>query len=165
MSATALPFQVPHTLQVTAFGTPSPQGSKRHVGHGILVDDNSDTLRSWREDVRRAALEAMEATPGWERDYPAVTGHFMFALARPLHHYVSANPQRELRSNAPRVHTSRPDLDKLLRSTWDALTSAGVYHDDNRFSEVWATKVYLPHPLSGDLDRPGVRIILAGTAR
>ena len=38
-------------LVVVVYGVPAPQGSKRHVGHGILVE-SSKKLRPWRDAVR-----------------------------------------------------------------------------------------------------------------
>lgn len=38
-------------------GRPAPQGSKRHVGHGIMVESSRD-LGPWRERVALAANPA-----------------------------------------------------------------------------------------------------------
>ena len=45
-----------------------------------------------------------------------------------------------------------PDLDKLIRSTGDALKTAGVYTDDSRVVGITAVKVYA--------DTPGADIIV-----
>lgn len=161
------PQLAPHHLVVVAYGHPAPQGSKRLV-RGRIIDANQESLHVWREDVKLAAIRAMELTPSWERDYPAVVGHFQFTLPRPAYHHVARDPLRELRENAPRLHTVSPDLDKLLRSTWDALVAAGVLADDNRLAEAWAAKLYpaqLGRAVAGELDRPGVRIVLSGMHR
>ena len=50
-----------------------------------------------------------------------------------------------------------PDLSKLIRSTEDALTDAGVWTDDARVVEVVARKVY-PYEGVWSLHAPGVRI-------
>jgi crossover junction endodeoxyribonuclease RusA len=98
--------------------------------------------------------------PTWDRDAPAFLGAFTFTFKRPLHHYVSGDPSRELRDRAPRLHVGRPDLDKILRSTWDALTASGVIYDDARISQTFATKVYVDPLGYQDLDRPGCKIAL-----
>lgn len=171
MTAPPTSPQVAHRLSIVAYGLPAPQGSKRFVGRGILIDDNPVALRTWREDVKHAALEAMAGTPGWFRDYRAVVGHFAFTLPRPAAHYLPAAPRLkrpagQLREDAPTVHASRPDLDKLLRSTWDALTTAGAYVDDARLCQVHALKHYTSsEPEALALDRPGVRIVLVGIGR
>lgn len=148
-----------HSLYITAYGQPMAQGSK-HVVRGILLDNNKDRLHDWREDVKQAALRAADDTPAWDRDAAAVLGGFAFTFNRPRHHYVAGDPSRELKDRAPRLHTTRPDLDKLLRSTWDALTSSGVIRDDCRIAQTFATKVYVDPLGYQDLDRPGVKITL-----
>jgi Holliday junction resolvase RusA-like endonuclease len=154
-----------HRLSVVIYGTPAPQGSKRHVGHGIMVDHNAASLHTWREDVKLAALRAMEETPGWERDYPAIAAHIAFTLSRPQSHYRTGKFAHLLRDNAPNLHGTRPDLDKLLRSTWDALTAAGAYRDDCRIAQVYAVKTYPAHTGNPTaLDKPGARIVLSGVA-
>jgi crossover junction endodeoxyribonuclease RusA len=158
----------PHMLVVIAYGTPAPQGSKRHVGNGVMIESNAAMLRTWREDVKHAAFDAMKVTPGWDRSYPAVVGHFTFTMPRPRSHYRTGKSSDQLRPDAPHLHTRRPDLDKLLRSTWDALTTAGVYSDDSRVAQLWAAKTFThtneQAPFPGALDRPGVRIVLTGVA-
>lgn len=37
-----------------ALGAPAPQGSKRHVGRGVLIESSSK-VRPWRETVKAAA--------------------------------------------------------------------------------------------------------------
>jgi crossover junction endodeoxyribonuclease RusA len=148
------------------YGTPAPQGSKKHVGNGVLIESNQHELNTWREDVKLAALRALEETPGWRRDYPAIAAHITFTLARPKSHYRTGKSTAGLlRAGAPALHSTRPDLDKLLRSTGDALTAAGVYSDDARIAQLYAVKTY---PVSvgnpGALDRPGARIVLTGVS-
>jgi Holliday junction resolvase RusA-like endonuclease len=164
MTTAAMPVGSPHRLDVVAYGLPAPQGSKRHVGRGILIDHNPDALGTWREDVKLAALRAVALNPGWDRTYPALVGHFTFTMPRPRHHFRTGRFANELRGDAPHLHSTRPDLDKLLRSTWDALTSAGAYADDCRLAQVYAIKVYTGGG-PGALDRPGVSLSLAGVAR
>ena len=47
-------------LTIVAYGQPAPQGSKRHVGKGVMVE-SSKKLRPWRQDVK-AAAEAARAS-------------------------------------------------------------------------------------------------------
>lgn len=156
------------TLVVVAYGLPAPQGSKRYVGRGISVE-SSKQLPLWREDVKQAALKALEENPLWDRTFSTITAHMVFTFARPRHHYRTGKWSHTLRDGAPVLHHVKPDLDKLIRSTGDALAAAGVFADDCRLARVDATKVYAPlipgWSPSGALDRPGVRILLAGGAR
>lgn len=149
-------------LTITVYGLPAPQGSKRHVGRGIMVE-SSKHLAPWREDVKQAALRALDEHPDWDREAKQVAAHMVFTLPRPRSHYRTGKFAHLLRDGAPLLHGTKPDLDKLLRSTGDALTAAGVYADDSRLAQVYAVKTY---PVSvgnpGALDRPGARITLTG---
>jgi crossover junction endodeoxyribonuclease RusA len=132
-----------------------------------MIESNQKHLDTWREDVKLAAVRALEDHPGWERDYAAVTAHVTFTLPRPKAHYRTGKHADELRPDAPTLHASKPDLDKLLRSTGDALTAAGVYRDDSRLAQVFAVKVYTANGggVPGALDVPGAKIVLTGTTR
>lgn len=140
------PATIPHRLVVTVYGTPAPQGSKTRNRYGAIYDDNAATLHTWREDVKLAALRALEETASWERDYKAVVGQFVFYLPRPRSHYRTGKNAELLRDNAPTYCPTKPDLDKLLRSTWDALTAAGVYTDDSRVVSANSIKLYADGP-------------------
>lgn len=155
----------PHQLVFDVYGTPAPQGSKRHVGRGIMVESNAEKLRTWREDVKLAALAALEANPEWTREYRTVVAWIAFTMPRPKLHYRTGRFAHLLRDSAPHLHGTKPDLDKLLRSTGDALTAAGVYADDCRIAQVFAVKGYPVlngHGTEGLLDRPGAHIELTG---
>lgn len=118
-------------------GTPAPQGSKRGFvvnGRAVLVE-SSKRVRPWREDVRQAAITAMADRPPLEGP---VRLSIVFSLAKP----------KSVKRDLPHV---RPDLDKILRSTTDALTSAGVWRDDSQVVAVVASKIY---------GEPGAHIIV-----
>ena len=122
-------------LRIDVLGFPAPQGSKRHVGRGILVE-SSTKVGPWREAVVAAASNQGAANS--QLDGP-VTVDVSFYFPRPKGH-LRANG--ELRATAPYVHTTTPDLDKVVRSTLDALTQAAVITDDARVQELSARKLY-----------------------
>ena len=106
-------------LNLFVAGNPAPQGSKRHVGGGVLVD-SCKRLPDWRKDVRAACLDA-DGQPK-TRFEGAVLLHLEFVLPRP----------KSLPKTKPTPpHTKKPDLDKLTRAIGDAMTSAGVFRDDS----------------------------------
>jgi len=153
-----------NTLSITVYGTPAPQGSKRHVGRGVMVE-SSKKVKPWREDVRQAALVALAESPEWDPGAAQLVAHMTFTLPRPRSHFRTGKNAHLLRDGAPRLlHSTKPDLDKLLRSTFDALGSAGVYVDDSRLAQVFAVKVYASADptarVAGGLSAPGVTIIL-----
>ena len=55
------------------------------------------------------------------------------------------------------VVTTAPDVDKLVRSTMDALTKAGLYDDDRRVARLTASKTYAGGLAS--LAEPGCLIV------
>jgi crossover junction endodeoxyribonuclease RusA len=125
-------------------GIPVPQGSKRHVGNGIMVEQGGQRLKSWREAVRYDTIEAlagMEPYPKGE----SVALEIKFLFSRPKNHYRSGKNAHLLRPTAPlQFHAQKPDIDKLLRSTLDGLKAGGAYADDCQAAIVQATKEWAP---------------------
>lgn len=120
-------------LQIHVVGIPAPQGSKRHVGNGVMVESSSKRLKPWRQDVKQAALDALELAQlagAWPGPLTDCDIDVTFLMPRPRSHYRTGRYAHLLRPDAPTRHTSRPDGDKLMRSTLDALKVAGVYQDD-----------------------------------
>ena len=115
------------SITFRVIGTPAPQGSKRHVGRGILVE-SSKKVRPWRQDVAAAALEARA---GADPIAGPVYASIIFYLPRPK----SAPKSREFPDR-------KPDLDKLERSTYDALVVAGIIRDDAQIVQSHNMKVY-----------------------
>jgi Holliday junction resolvase RusA-like endonuclease len=122
-------------LVITVYGTPAPQGSKRHVGNGVMVE-SSAAVKPWREAVKAAALETSTRTLSG-----AVEVWACFYLKRPKYHYGTGRNALYVK---PRYLDARPDakpdLDKLLRSTLDALSDAGIWRDDSQVVRIEAGK-------------------------
>ncbi len=116
-----------HALTVFIPGTPAPQGSKRHVGGGVMIE-SSKAVKPWRQDVRAALLDSSGQPVA--RFEGAVSVRADFVMPRP-----ASTPKR---STPPAI--KRPDLDKLIRAVLDAVGSAGVWRDDSQVVEVQATK-------------------------
>jgi len=119
--------------------SPAPQGSKRHVGGGRMVE-SSAKVKPWREAVRSEAIAtglAISAEP--------IYLHLLFRFRRPKGHW---NAKGELKPSAPKTVVTRPDLDKLCRSTLDALTGT-LFHDDAQVAFLVASKEYC---LTGELE-------------
>jgi Holliday junction resolvase RusA-like endonuclease len=131
-------------ISLTVYGRPAPQGSKRHVGNGRMIE-MSKHVGNWRDDVRAAALVALTGKPSEPLDGPLVV-RMIFTIARP------AAAKKRL---AP--HTM-PDLSKLARATEDALTSAGLWADDARVVEYTRLAKVYPGADREALDRPGAYI-------
>jgi crossover junction endodeoxyribonuclease RusA len=99
-------------------GKPVPQGSKRHVGNGILIE-SAKGLKDWRSSIAFMATNG----PYIERPTP-VSVHVVFVMPRP-----KSTPKQ----TPPAV--KRPDVDKLARGVLDALSSVS-YDDDSQVTSL-----------------------------
>ncbi|WP_280441059.1 RusA family crossover junction endodeoxyribonuclease [Nocardia brasiliensis] len=120
-------------------GSPAPQGSKRHVGRGILIE-SSKAVGPWRERIALAAHRH-----GWPLRAGAVAITLEFVMPRP--------------KSTPKTYTppaiKRPDADKLERAVLDALTGI-AFVDDSQ-----VTTCYRRKRLAEIGETPGVRISIA----
>lgn len=125
---------------------PAPQGSKRYVGNGVMVE-SSKNVKPWRYLVQQAAVAT---------NHPTITGpvslSIVFLFPRPKSHYT---PKGILRPSAPTYHCVRPDGSKILRSTEDALVDSGLVQDDARIALASFTKRY-----ASDTEHPGAIITI-----
>ena len=131
-------------------GLPIAKGSLRHVGNGRLVE-SAKGLPDWRRAIADAAwtyrLQQEPYTgPLW------VETHFY--LPRPQSHYRGNDRTRDLKANAPKYPSRKPDIDKLARAVLDAITDAGLWHDDAQVSWLRAAKDYADDRI------PGVRVLI-----
>lgn len=132
-------------------GTPAPQGSKRHVGNGRMIESSPD-VKGWRDLIRAEAqrVHTGDALAG------AVDVGLRFWMPRPAYHYGTG---RNAGRNAGRIkpqfvdveHTVKPDLDKLVRAVLDAITEErrygritrrGVIRDDSQVVRLDPAKNY-----------------------
>ena len=139
-------------IELVAYGLPAPQGSKRFVGtskagRGMLIE-SSRKVRPWRMDVK-AAAETARAGLESALDGPLVVS-MVFTLPKP----VSAPKRR--RSWPDR----QPDVSKLVRSTEDAITDAGLWVDDARVVEYSRVAKVFPGEDQAALESPGVRVTI-----
>jgi crossover junction endodeoxyribonuclease RusA len=111
-----------YVLRVTG-AEPAPQGSKRHVGNGRMIEA-SKKVGPWRAAVAVAVSESLMPTI----DTP-VDVEVMFFLPR------GRTVTRELPSTPP-------DIDKLCRSTLDGLVQGGALADDSLVVNLDAKKRY-----------------------
>lgn len=119
-------------------GKPAPQGSKKHVGRGILVEASKE-LGPWRERVALAACDQTEKIIA-KPDEVGVT--LRFILPRPA---SAPKTKRALASK-------RPDLDKLVRAILDAITNV-IVEDDSQVVCIGAFK-----RIADPGEQPGVQV-------
>ena len=122
------------TVFFQVVGVPAPQGSKSAFvrgGRAVIVDGTSKVGRqkhlNWRDAVTSEAV-AMAAF-GNHFDGP-VSVHIEFFLPLP-----ASDRHRTL-------HSTKPDIDKLVRSVLDSLTNSALIRDDSQVSALHVTKQY-----------------------
>jgi crossover junction endodeoxyribonuclease RusA len=124
-------FMEPLSLEFTVFGIAAPQGSSRAFipkgwKRAIITADNKKT-KPWRQEIAGAAIAAMgDKTPAGKNVPVRIEVRFFF----PKPQSVKALDK-----------TTRPDLDKLLRSLGDSLTGI-VWEDDAQITEIHACKLF-----------------------
>lgn len=118
------------TIDLRVLGVPAPQGSKTRMPNGAMVEGGSATgrakHRAWRTAVAEAAAYAAE-THGRIRGpvSMAVEFHMPRPASRKRDHWADR----------------KPDLDKLLRTTFDGITDGGLIEDDSRIAVLTTEKV------------------------
>lgn len=110
-------------------GDPKPQGSKRYVGGGRVIEDNPGT-RAWRQSAQ-LQLTTYRSRQLKEPIDEAVLVQAVFCLPRP----------KSVRSMLPTSKSSH-DLNELCRALEDALEGAGVLKNDSRITTWHARKHY-----------------------
>lgn len=122
------------TLHFVAYGVAQPKGSARaFVPKGwkrpVVTSDNPKN-KGWQQLVGDAASTAIANEPTFRLIETAAALSVVFYLRRP----------KSIR-NKTLQHTTKPDLDKLVRSVKDAL-SCVVWRDDALVVELTASKRY-----------------------
>lgn len=131
-------------MTITVRADPKGQGNHSISRAGIIYEATKGH-KSWRDAVTLAARENMNAMQVNTGFHMPVSVKIAFTLRRP-------------KSVTRPVPHLKPDLDKLVRSTLDALTQAGVWVDDGLVCRLEASKVY-PNGIGG-LGEPGAIIIV-----
>jgi crossover junction endodeoxyribonuclease RusA len=108
-------------------GEPAPQGSKRHVGNGVMIEA-SKKVKPWRKAVADQIAKAF-----------AIQGETFFEDAVEIEQIFILQKPTTVKRLLPIVP---PDLDKLERGLFDALTLAKIWQDDSLVVISHSRKVY-----------------------
>ncbi len=115
-------------VRLTIAGQPKPQGSKRHVGNGVMIEAAGQPLKVWRKQI---AAECKK------QKTEIMTGPLEVSVEFYLPRPKSIKPQQRPEPIKP------PDLDKLLRALLDGIGQAGnIWEDDSQVVKVRASKGY-----------------------
>ena len=126
MSTTSVSFIV--------YCKPEPQGSKNAfvipgTNRAVVVDQGAKKLKPYRQEIVRTAMTEIPLRP-WAGKHVPVILKLNFQLLKP--------PSIGKKRTCPVV---KPDIDKLCRSTLDALTGV-LYVDDAQIVELHVRKEY-----------------------
>lgn len=124
-------------------GIPVPQGSKNgYIRRGkVVLVEAVKALKPWRETVTAHARESNHAAAL----RGPVSVELRFVMYRP-----KGTPKR---STPPAV--KKPDVDKLVRAVFDALTEAAVWGDDAQVTRLFTTK-----RIAEPGETPGVHVLV-----
>jgi Holliday junction resolvase RusA-like endonuclease len=120
---------------VTIPGPGQPQGSSRAFVKGgrAIVTSANPKLKGWKKSavlyVRQVLCDLGIEEP-WEGPVRVVVGDY----------------RKRPKGSKRALPTVRPDLDKILRSAGDVLTTAGAIKDDAQVCEIEAWKEYCQEP-------------------
>lgn len=131
---TALP-EPSAQLQFFVPGHPKAQGSKRHVGRGVMVESSKD-LAPWRQAITEYARKEEQRFAG------PVFLQLCFWFQRPSGHFRTGRYAGSLKPSAPLFRDKQPDIDKCVRAVCDALVVAGTLRDDRLIVKLYAEKRY-----------------------
>ncbi len=131
-------------LKIRVIGIPATAGSfvprKRKNGSLYLLRSGSQKHREWRQTAEATIRQAVKL---WEWE-TSPEDEYSVSLS-----FLLPKPKSVSRAQ-PNV---KPDIDKLCRSTLDALTVGKAIDDDARILQLTASKTY-----TGSNEQPGCYI-------
>ena len=119
-------------------GVPATKGSTRSfvnhkTGRVVTWADNRDKQKAWAEKIMLKAKQKQI-----KKADKAVAIEIKFHLPEPK---SFRNAKGNRKPSAPKWHTKKPDLDKLIRCVLDALTGI-AWNDDSQVVRIIARKDY-----------------------
>ena len=108
------------------------KGNREFTGRVAIADKNSKSVALWRESVMSAARpnHVPLISPALQDD---LVVKYYFTIGKPSSVNLDKRPY-------PNV---RPDWDNLIKPTQDAITVAGLWHDDSRIITGISSKAYV----------------------
>jgi len=127
-------------IEFTVFGNPKPQSRPRFFKRGnfVTVYDKD------KVDKTNFAQVASTSAPQFLIEAPIML-NIIFCLQRPKSHYGTGKNEGILKSNAPRYHIKKPDVDNLVKFVMDSLNKV-FWKDDSQVYKVNMLKRYDDEP-------------------
>jgi Holliday junction resolvase RusA-like endonuclease len=133
-------------LDLFVHGDPTAQPRQRHAirkgkGGKQFIQNYTPKdakVQDWKAMVGYAAAPHLPQIPHAEPLRVSITWYFR----RPKKHFIANNPDRPLKSLAPRFMVSKPDRDNLDKAVLDTMTDIGFWHDDAQVAGGELLKLY-----------------------
>jgi Holliday junction resolvase RusA-like endonuclease len=125
----------PTSFVLQVFGVPIAQPRPRfttRTGFPLVYTPKNSPINHWKKLI---ILQAKQFKP---IDCGALEAEFLFVFPRPKYHFRKG----VLIATAPKYHTSKPDLDNLIKAALDALQNSGLISDDCKVAKIISKKVY-----------------------
>jgi Holliday junction resolvase RusA-like endonuclease len=94
------------------------------------------TAEGWKAQIAMSARPHIPLKPIEE----PVSVNLLFWFRRPKAHFKGKS--KELRTDAPTAHCTKPDCDNLAKAVLDALTALGMWRDDKQVYSICVSKHY-----------------------
>ena len=118
---------------------PRPRACRRG-NHSDVYDPGTADEWKWRVGM----MTKQTATSYWEPTNDPIALRVRFYLPRPKKHFYTTKKRfGELRDDAPRFCTTKPDIDNYVKAVMDAITQThAVWKDDSQVAGIFACKIY-----------------------
>lgn len=126
-------------ITFTHVGKPIPLQRPRFSRTGRVYNPNKCDQRQFAANVEQ--YKPQTPLSG------AIRITLKYVFKRPKSHFGTGRNSAILKSSAPRFHTTKPDVDNLVKFTLDAMNGV-FFMDDKQVVDIRATKVYGEDPAS-----------------
>ena len=126
-------------ISFTIPGKAKPQQRPRVARSGGMYDPSStDKKQTWLQIARYRPKQPLRGS---------IDIFIYFAMPRPKSHYRTGKFAELLKDKAPKIHTSKPDLDNMIKYILDVLQGKnGFFYDDSQVYSITAIKEYGEEP-------------------
>ncbi len=140
-------------ILIDVLGTPAPKGSSRAFMVGkkggpqraVMAPGGSTSgkqrAKGWEAAVREAASDVIGEVSVPPYVDLALLVTIVFRMTRPSGHWGKGKNAGKLSPSSPAYPRTKPDIDKLARTTLDALTGI-AFDDDSRIVRMVVAKEY-----------------------
>lgn len=128
----------PLTFFVAGLPKAQPRAKARAFGKFAQVY-NPKTADDWKMIVRSEARRAWEASGNPAPWAGPLCVDLTFYFPRPKGHFKSNG---FLKPNAPKWHTTKPDVDNSFKAPTDSMTNLGIWQDDKQICDTHIRKFY-----------------------